>query len=317
MRVPVHAPYHAAHLYTDSDVEQILTDIPAEHTIRCIPRIPLLSASKGEVNHKSDLRSLYRSVIAEMLVEPGRWDRILQNCTSLVESGLASQWTIVPVATNAAQSLLTSVQQTTGVTMKIYNALTDSESPSGSCPTNNKSGHSKIAIIGYSGRFPDAASSELFWDLLYKGLDVHREVPKDRFDAQAHCDPTGRRKNTSRVINGCWIEEPGLFDARFFNMSPREAASADPGQRLAIVTAHEALEMAGFIPDRTPSSQRDRVGLFYGMTSDDYREVNSGQNIDTYFIPGKTHACFELPLANSIRWQPSFYSRSHQLPFQV
>ena len=153
-----------------------------------------------------------------------------------------------------------------------------------------KTDQSKIAIIGLSGRYPDAASPELFWDLLYKGLDVHREVPPDRFDARLYYDPTGKKKNTSQVLNGCWIEEPGLFDARFFNMSPREAAQADPAQRLALVTAYEALEMAGFVPDSTPSTQRDRVGLFYGMTSDDWREVNSGQNVDTYFIPGGNRA---------------------------
>ncbi|KAK4692542.1 hypothetical protein P7C71_g4683, partial [Lecanoromycetidae sp. Uapishka_2] len=149
---------------------------------------------------------------------------------------------------------------------------------------------SKIAIIGYSGRFPDAESNQKFWDLLHAGLDVHREIPEDRFDVKAHFDPSGKKKNTSRVQNGCFIKEPGLFDARFFNMSPREAANTDPGQRLAITTAYEALEMAGFVSDRTPSSQSNRVGIFYGMTSDDWREVNSGQNVDTYFIPGGNRA---------------------------
>jgi naphtho-gamma-pyrone polyketide synthase len=144
--------------------------------------------------------------------------------------------------------------------------------------------------VGHSGRFPDAASTEKFWDLLHKGLDVHREIPKDRFDAQAHYDPTSKKRNTSRIQHGCFIEEPGLFDARFFNMSPRESCQADPGQRLAITTAYEAMEMAGFVPDRTPFSQRDRIGIFYGMTSDDWREVNSGQNVDTYFIPGGNRA---------------------------
>ena len=38
------------------------------------------------------------------------------------------------------------------------------------------------------------------------------------------------------------------------NMSPRESANADPGQRLAITTAHEALEMASFVPESTTST---------------------------------------------------------------
>jgi naphtho-gamma-pyrone polyketide synthase len=84
-----------------------------------------------------------------------------------------------------------------------------------------------------------------------------------------------------------FIKSPGDFDPRFFGLSPREAEQADPAQRLALMTAYEAIEMAGLVPDATPSTQRNRVGVFYGTTSDDWREVNSGQNVDTYFIPGK------------------------------
>lgn len=57
-------------------------------------------------------------------------------------------------------------------------------------------------------------------------------------------------------------------------------------QRLALITAYEALEMAGFVPNRTPSSHLSRVGTYYGQASDDYREVNAGQKIGTYGIPG-------------------------------
>lgn len=39
-----------------------------------------------------------------------------------------------------------------------------------------KSADSKIAIVGMAGRFPDAADHEAFWNVLEKGLDVHREV---------------------------------------------------------------------------------------------------------------------------------------------
>ncbi|AEO68580.1 uncharacterized protein THITE_13940, partial [Thermothielavioides terrestris NRRL 8126] len=148
------------------------------------------------------------------------------------------------------------------------------------------------AIIGMSGRFPDAADLSAFWDLLYRGLDVHRQVPEERFDARRHYDATGRRKNTSKVLNGCWIRDPGLFDARFFNISPKEAEQSDPGQRLALETVYEALDMAGAVPDRTPSTRRERVGVFYGMASDNWREVNSGQNVDTFFIPAGGNRAF-------------------------
>lgn len=60
--------------------------------------------------------------------------------------------------------------------------------------------------------------------------------------------------------------------------------------RLALITAYEALEMAGFAPNRTPSTNLKRIGTFYGQASDDYREVNAGLKIGTYGIPGGERA---------------------------
>ena len=80
---------------------------------------------------------------------------------------------------------------------------------------------------------------------------------------------------------GCWLQEPGLFDAPFFMISPREAPQMDPAQRLSLMTAYEAMEFAGFVPDSTPSTQSDRIGFFYGTTSNDWGEINSSQNVDT------------------------------------
>jgi acyl transferase domain-containing protein len=159
---------------------------------------------------------------------------------------------------------------------------------------SGKFSNSKIAICGMSGRFPgnvgDAVGTEALWKILEEGLDVHKVIPPDRFNVETHYDPTGKKLNTSHTQYGCFIEKPGLFDARYFSMSPREAAQTDPMHRLALVTAAEALEMSGFVPNRTPSSHVSRVGTFYGQTSDDWREVNIAQKIDTYFIPAGVRA---------------------------
>lgn len=64
--------------------------------------------------------------------------------------------------------------------------------------------------------------------------------------------------------------------------SPREAAEVDPAQRIALMTAYEAIEQAGLVPDATPSTRRDRVGVFYGVTSNDWMETNSAQQISEF-----------------------------------
>lgn len=131
---------------------------------------------------------------------------------------------------------------------------------------------------------------EAFWDLLKEGRDVHQEIPADRYDVDSHTDPSGATRNTSATPFGCFIDQPGLFDAGFFGMSPREAAQTDPMHRLALITAYEALEQSGFVGDRTESTDPRAVATFYGQSCDDYREVNAGQTVDTYFIPGGCRA---------------------------
>lgn len=160
--------------------------------------------------------------------------------------------------------------------------------------TNNesasRSSRNSIAIVGMACRFPQASDPDLLWELLQAGLDVHQKVPPDRFDHVSHTDPTGRTKNSSKTPYGCFLDDAGLFDNAFFNMSAKEAAQTDPAQRLMLLTAYEALEMSGFVPNRTPSSMPDRVATFYGQASDDWRETNSSQSIGTYFIPGGIRA---------------------------
>ena len=96
--------------------------------------------------------------------------------------------------------------------------------------------------------------------------------------------------NKTMTQFGCFIDEPGLFDAPFFNMSPREALAVDPQMRLSLVTAYEALEQSGFVGNRTSSTKLERIGTFYGQAADDYREVNQGQEVGTYYIPGGCRA---------------------------
>ena len=290
IRVPIYAPYHAPHLYNESDLDTIIESRPPNLLTSYPAKIPVFSSATGKLIDATDFGSLLQAALREVLLQTLRWDSVLEGCKSLTYSFEIAHCTIVPIATNASQSLASALRQNDNLTVQIDHSIIDSAKLSKTTSPTGRPEQSKIAIIGLSGRFPDAASPELFWDLLFKGLDVHKEIPADRFDVNTHFDPTGKGKNTSQIRNGCWIENPGLFDARFFNMSPREAAQTDPAQRLAITTAYEALEMAGFVANSSPSTQRDRVGIFYGMTSDDWREVNSGQNVDTYMIPGGNRA---------------------------
>lgn len=285
--IPVYAPYHAPHLFTESDIDRIV-DAKSRATLEAAhPNCLIHSAATGRCHEASSAYELAKLAVYEILCEPVRWDHLLEEVVSQVNSAGDAPCSVTAFgATNITNSLVSALKAGGIGSISIKDQI------SWISPVQNhgKTQNDKIAIVGMSGRFPGAATHEKLWELLENGLDVHREVPKDRFDPQAHCDPSGKGKNKSHTPYGCFIDEPGLFDPRFFNMSPREAAQTDPMGRLALVTAYEALEMSGYVPNRTPSTKLHRIGTFYGQTSDDWREINASENIDTYFITGGVRA---------------------------
>lgn len=159
-------------------------------------------------------------------------------------------------------------------------------------PRESRSGSGFIAVVGMSGRFPGAENIDDFWANLLRGQVEIKEVPKSRFDLEQFHDPTHKKKNSTAAKYGTFLDRPGAFDYRLFNMSPREAAQTDPLQRLYLTVAHEALEMSGYSPDATASTSRDRVATYFGQCSDDWRDIvpNSETGTDVYWTPGTVRA---------------------------
>ena len=282
----IFGPFHASHLYSDVDVEDVVRPITETNVKLASPSMRVISGITEMSLRDVSMDQVLRQVVGAILIRPLSFDHVLTAVVSEARDSGREKCKISSVGpSNASSNLLSALKAGTEIEVSVGEQLGPTK------PASDPSGTSvKIAVVGMSGRFPNADNLESLWSLLEQGLDVHRRVPPDRFDVDAHYDPTGKRKNTSHTPYGCFIEEPGLFDPRFFNMSPREAYQTDPMGRLALVTAYEALEMSGFMPNRTPSSMSDRVGTFYGQTSDDWRQVNAAQNIDTYYIPGTIRA---------------------------
>ena len=90
-------------------------------------------------------------------------------------------------------------------------------------------------------------------------------------------------------------------------MSPREAGQTDPMQRLQLMTTYEALEMAGYAPDRTASTHHTRVGTFFAQSSDDWRQANTSQDIGPMQIVGSVRAFGPGRVHYHFGWEgPSF-----------
>ncbi len=129
-----------------------------------------------------------------------------------------------------------------------------------------------IAIIGMSCRFPGNVNDpESFWQLLRDGVEAITEVPESRRDKAPYYDPNheavGKKINTRY---GGFLEQVDQFDAQFFGISPHEAISLEPEQRLLLEVSWEALENAGQVQAHWMGSQ---AGVFIGVTTHDYASL--------------------------------------------
>ncbi|KAF7198010.1 Polyketide synthase CTB1 [Pseudocercospora fuligena] len=294
------APYHASHLYSEADISHVASGVPHDDDGASHLHIPIISATANgrSLSTPSSLRVALEEAARDCLLRRIALDllpaRIAEHVRRVTQSDACNKTDVVfhDFAFSGEQNLIKAVRPLLAldpctVRDKLSSPLSPLGSPDGSVGRASKS---PIAILSASGRFPGHADSmDAFWDILHRGVDTHEMVPPSRWNSAAHVGDTAT-KNVSGTGFGCWLHQAGQFDVAFFNMSPREAAQVDPAQRVALLTAAEALEQAGIVPNRTPSTQKHRVGVWFGSTSNDWMETNSAQNIDTYFIPGGNRA---------------------------
>jgi acyl transferase domain-containing protein/SAM-dependent methyltransferase/NAD(P)-dependent dehydrogenase (short-subunit alcohol dehydrogenase family) len=143
-----------------------------------------------------------------------------------------------------------------------------------------------IAIVGMGCRFPGAPDTESFRTLLIEGRDAIGEIPRGRWDVDGfHSDdPDEPGKILTRY--GGFLEAIDQFDARFFGIAPREAASTDPQQRLLLEVVWQALEDAGIPADSLAGAP---AGVFIGLYNNNYTGIlgeEGADRVDAYSVSG-------------------------------
>lgn len=149
-----------------------------------------------------------------------------------------------------------------------------------SLETANKIGDLDIAVIGMSGRFPQAQNLDAFWHNLRDGIESisffsDQELESVGVDSIVLNDPHYVKANTV-------LENLELFDASFFDYSPRTAEIMDPQHRLFLETAWEALENAGY----NSKTSESRISVYGSASISSYFLFNLFSNTELIKLVG-------------------------------
>lgn len=140
----------------------------------------------------------------------------------------------------------------------------------------------KIAVVGVSGRFPEAGTIDDFWTNLESAQDSVRELSKERFDINPYYDPDPKAPNKSLGKWGGQLSDIDQFDPLFFNISSVQAEYMEPRQRLFLEETWKALEDA-CMSDRYLRGRK--CAVFAGCEgSTDYFQNMKAERNGQYFL---------------------------------
>ncbi|GAB3351113.1 beta-ketoacyl synthase N-terminal-like domain-containing protein [Lysobacter tyrosinilyticus] len=125
-----------------------------------------------------------------------------------------------------------------------------------------------VAVIGVSGRYPQAPDLESFWDNLASGRSCANEVPADRWHWQDYYDAEKGKAGKSYTRWGGFLDDIDKFDPLFFRIAPKEAKKIDPQERLFLETSYHAIEDSGYTP--ATLAPGGKVGVFVGVMNSRY-----------------------------------------------
>ncbi|MHA6907973.1 SDR family NAD(P)-dependent oxidoreductase [Ralstonia pseudosolanacearum] len=147
---------------------------------------------------------------------------------------------------------------------------TPSEAAAAAAPT---AALEPIAVIGISGRYPQAADLDAYWNNLKAGRDSITEIPAQRWPLEDfYVDSMQEAVKQGRSYSkwGGFLDGFAEFDPLFFNISPREAVNMDPQERLFLQSCWHALEDAGITKAELAARYQGHVGVFVGITKTGY-----------------------------------------------
>ncbi len=128
--------------------------------------------------------------------------------------------------------------------------------------------HHDVAIIGMALRVPGASSVEAFWKNLCEGVESITQFTEEELFSSG-VDPA-ELANPNYIKAGLVLDDMKGFDARFFGISPKDAAIMDPQHRHFLECGWEVLEDACHPPEQFDGT----IGVFAGCGMGAYFAFN-------------------------------------------
>ncbi|KAK4042018.1 hypothetical protein C8A01DRAFT_44909 [Parachaetomium inaequale] len=230
------------------------------------------------------LASLLEEIVDDIAHKPLHITDTIQETVASLRGGKPVQLSVMGPTNHQAATI--QALRAGGVKYELNRTGKETSEPGNA---SSRGGSGLVAIVGMAGRFPGSDTVEGFWENLLDGQCHIKEIPPSRFDISAYHDPTGTTPTSTTARHGAFLSHPGHFDHRLFNLSPREAAQTDPGHRLLLTTAYEALQHAGYHPSMNLAA---RTATYFGQAADEWREVLNQHpgGPDIYYVPGFSRA---------------------------
>ncbi|KAI1651898.1 uncharacterized protein F4817DRAFT_311507 [Daldinia loculata] len=158
-------------------------------------------------------------------------------------------------------------------------------------------GSGDIAIVGLSFKLPqDADDDATFWNILENRRNLMTEWPESRVKTGSFLD-NPRHKFQGRGAHFL-NTDVGVFDAPFFSVTAKEAASMDPMQRWTLEASYRAFENAGIPAEQIRGS---RTAVYSASMLEDYTRMVTvdPDNIERTALTGSLVASI---IANRVSW---------------
>ena len=149
-----------------------------------------------------------------------------------------------------------------------------------------------LAIIGLSGRYPGAADPRELWHNLCAGRSSIQTLSRQ---ALLH-DAPGAADSPQWAVGA--LADKQLFDPLLFKITPAEAKTLDPQERLFLQAVWHCLENSGYTAAGL-QRRAERVGVFVGAMWGDYQHHRPGDQ-------GERATSFHSAIANRVSFFNDF-----------